>query len=152
MRRSLQTLLPACLGLLLAAGCDSRSSVPKLTEQPRAPVAMARPHQVVAPAGTRQDDYYWLRDDTRSNPEMLSYLKAENAYADAVLAHTKPLQDQLYKEIVGRIKQDDATVPVRERGYWYYRRFETGKEYPIFARKHEKLDAAEEILIDANAR
>lgn len=152
MRRSLQTLLPACLCLLITVGCDSRSSTPKLPEQPQAPIAIARPHQVVAPAGTRQDDYYWLRDDTRSNPEMLSYLKAENAYADAMLAHTKPLQDQLYKEIVGRIKQDDATVPVRQRGYWYYRRYETGKEYPIYARKHETLEAPEQMLVDANAR
>src|SRR5690349_23159631 len=152
MRRSLQTLLPACLCLLITVGCDSRSSTPKLPEQPQAPIAMARPHQVVAPAGTRQDDYYWLRDDTRSNPEMLSYLKAENAYADAMLAHTKPLQDQLYKEIVGRIKQDDATVPVRQRDYWYYRRYETGKEYPIYARKHETLEAPEQMLVDANAR
>jgi hypothetical protein len=74
-----------------------------------------------------------LRDDSRSDKEVIRYLQAENAYADATLAHTKPLQEQTYKEIVGRIKQDDSTVPYRKRGYWYYRRYDTGKEYPIYA-------------------
>jgi len=155
MRRSLPSLVPACLCLLITVGCDSRSSTsppPIPSEQPRAPIATARPHQVVAPGGTRQDDYYWLRDDTRSNPEMLSYLKAENAYTDSVLAHTKPLQEKLYKEIVGRIKQDDATVPFRQRGYWYYRRYETGKEYAILTRKQGTVEAPEQVLIDGNAR
>jgi oligopeptidase B len=155
MRRLLPALIPACLCLLVTVACDSRSSTPAasaMSEQPRPPVAAVRPHQVVAPAGTRQDDYYWLRDDTRSNPEMLSYLKAENAYTDAMLAGSKALQDKLYQEIVGRIKQDDATVPWRQRGYWYYRRYEAGKEYPIHARKQGTLDAPEQILIDANAR
>src|SRR5262249_45983638 len=79
------------------------------------PIAAARPHQIQSPNGTREDDYYWLRDDTRTNPEMLAYLKAENAYTDANLAHTKPLQEQLYSEFVGRIKQDDSTVPHRKK-------------------------------------
>src|SRR5262245_29629543 len=98
------------------------------------PVAAERPHAVESPNGSRNDEYYWLRDDTRTNKEMLAHLAAENAYTDAVLGHTKPLQEKLYTEIVGRIKQDDASVPYRDRGYWYYSRFETGKEYPIYAR------------------
>ena len=73
---------------------------------------------------------------------MLAYLDAENAYADAVLAPTKPLQEKLYGEIVGRIKQDDSSVPYRERGYWYYTRFETGKDYPIHARRKGTMDGA----------
>jgi len=89
------------------------------------PVAAAHPHDVESPNGPRNDDYYWLRDDTRTKKEMLDYLAAENGYTDAVLAHTKPLQEKIYNEIVGRIKQDDASVPFRKRGYWYYRRFET---------------------------
>jgi oligopeptidase B len=143
------------LALALIAGCDRDSSgqATKATSAaPQPPVAAARPHQVVSPNGTRSDEYYWLRDDTRKNPEMLAYLKAENAYADAVLAHTKPLQDELYKEIVGRIKQDDSTVPFQHKGYWYYRRYDTGKEYPIFARKRESIEAAEQIMLDANER
>src|SRR5438552_13974856 len=89
---------------------------------PPAPTAPQRPHAVTAPAGTRNDEYYWLRDDTRKNPELLAHLAAENAYADAVLAPTKPLQQKLYDEIVARVKQDDASVPYRLRGYWYYTR------------------------------
>jgi oligopeptidase B len=118
-------------------------------ETTKPPVAARKPHQVKAPFGaTREDEYYWLRDDTRKNPEMLAYLKAENAYADAVMAPTRPVQDTLYKEIVGRIKQDDSTVPYLDNGYWYYTRFETGGNYPIVARKKGSLDAAEEIILN----
>ena len=110
-----------------------------------------QPHAVEAPFGAvRNDDYYWLRDDAREDPQVLAYLDAENAYADTVLAPTRPLQETLYSEIVGRIKQDDASVPYRERGYWYYTRFETGKDYPIQARRKGSMEAAEEILLDVN--
>jgi len=116
---------------------------------PTPPVAAKKPHQVKAPFGaSREDEYYWLRDDTRKNAEMLAYLKAENAYADAVMAPTKPVQEALYKEIVGRIKQDDSTVPYLDNGYWYYTRFETGGNYPIVARKKGNMDAAEEIILN----
>src|SRR5262245_35569293 len=66
----------------------------------RPPVAAKRPHAIESPNGTRSDEYYWLRDDTRANPEMLGYVNAENSYADAMLAHVKPLEETLYKEIV----------------------------------------------------
>ncbi|MET0290593.1 MAG: S9 family peptidase [Pseudoxanthomonas sp.] len=116
------------------------------------PDAAKRPHVVKAPFGAeRQDEYYWLRDDARKDPAMLEYLNAENAYADAVMAPLKPLQDTLYKEIVARIKQDDASVPYRERGFWYYTRFETGKDYPIHARREGRMDAPEQVLLDVNA-
>ncbi len=134
---------------------------------PTPPDAARHPHTVTAPHGAqRQDPYYWLRDDARTNPEVIGYLQAENAYADALLAASKPVQDTLYEEIVGRIKQDDASVPLRERGYWYYARFETGKDYPIHARRKDGpgVDAAaillanaagdfsgEQILLDVNA-
>lgn len=118
---------------------------------PVPPDAAKHPHVVKAPFGaTRNDDYYWLRDDKRENKDMLAYLQAENAYADQLLAPLKPLEDTLYKEIVGRIKQDDSSVPARERGYWYYSRFETGQDYPIHARRKGSMDAAEEILLDVN--
>ena len=114
------------------------------------PVAAARPHQVESPSGARTDDYYWLRDDERKNQEMLDYLNAENAYTDAALAPVRPLQEKIYDEIVARIKQDDSSVPYRKKGYWYYRRFETGKEYPVYARKKGTLEAPEQILLDVN--
>ena len=130
------------------------------------PDAEKRPHTVASPHGERQDEYYWLRDDTRKDAQMLAYLNAENAYADAVLAPLAPLEDKLYDEIVARIKQDDSSVPARDHGYWYYSRFETGKDYPIHARRADRdglyalaIQAAnnsgdfsgEEILLNVNA-
>ncbi len=107
-------------------------------DTPTPPDAAKKPHVVKAPHGAeRQDEYYWLRDDKRENADMLGYLKAENAYADALLGPLKPVQDKLYEEIVARIKQDDASVPFRDRGWWYYSRFEAGKDYPIHARRKD---------------
>ena len=121
-------------------------------QEVKPPVAAKRPHIVRAPFGAeRTDDYYWLRDDTRKNPEMLAHLAAENAYTDAVLAPVKPLADTLFKETVGRIKQDDASVPYRKNGYWYYTRFETGADYPIVARRKGSMDAPEQVLFDQPA-
>ena len=115
------------------------------------PLIAKKPHAVTAPHGaTRNDDYYWLRDDTRKNPEMLAVLNAENVYADTILASSKPTADILYKEITGRIKQDDSSVPYFKNGYWYYSRFETGKDYAIIARRKVTMDAPEEILFDQN--
>jgi oligopeptidase B len=117
---------------------------------PQPPVAAKKPHPVVSPNGTREDEYYWLRDDKRENAEMLAYLNAENRYADEMLAHTNALKTKVYEEIVGRLKQDDSTVPYLMNGYWYYKRFETGKEYPIYARRKGSRDGAEEILLNVN--
>ena len=122
------------------------------TDLPTPPDVAKKPHVVKAPHGAeRIDEYYWLRDDTRKDPAMLAYLDAENAYADALLAPHKPLQDKLYDEVVARIKQDDSSVPYMERGYWYYTRFETGQDYPIHARRKGSMDTAEEVLLDVNA-
>ena len=116
------------------------------------PVIAKRPHAVTAPHGaTRIDDYYWLRDDTRENAEVLAVLNAENAYADAVLAESQPLAETLYAEITGRIRQDDSSVPYFKHGYWYYSRFETGKDYAIIARRMGSMEAPEEILFEQNA-
>ena len=120
-------------------------------ESPKPPVIAKKAHAVTAPHGAvRNDDYYWLRDDTRKNPEMLAVLNAENAYADAMLASSKPTAGKLYAEITGRIKQDDSSVPFLRKGYWYYTRFETGKDYAIIARRKGSMEAPEEILFDQN--
>jgi oligopeptidase B len=134
------------LGLLaLLPGIALAQSAPT----PKPPVAATKPHEVKGPGGlVRQDEYYWLRDDTRKNAEMLAYLKAENDYADALLAPLKPLQEKLYSEIVGRIKQDDASVPYRKRGYLYYSRFEAGQDYPVIARRRGSMSAPEQMLLD----
>lgn len=148
-----RSVLSACVSVGILTACHpGENSVSPSSDNGSLtpPVAAIRPFEVKSPHGTRVDPYYWLRDDTRSDKEMLDYLKAENAYTDAVLAHTKPLQETIYKEIVGRIKQDDSTVPYRYRGYWYYTRYDTGKEYPIYARKRGTLEAPEEIMLDVN--
>ena len=117
---------------------------------PTPPVAAKKPFVVKGPAN-RTDEYYWLRDDSRKSPEMIAYLNAENAYADAYLAPLKPLEERLFSEIVGRIKQDDASVPVRERGYYYYTRYEVGGDYPIVARRRGSMNAPEEVLLNQPA-
>lgn len=118
---------------------------------PPPPDAAKKPHTVRAPFGAeRVDEYYWLRDDKRKDPEMLAYLNAENAYVDAVMKRLKPLEDRLYDEIVGRIKQDDSSVPYRERGYWYYSRFETGKDYPVHARRRDVAGMSAQAIQKAN--
>jgi oligopeptidase B len=114
------------------------------------PVAAIRPHVVASPHGERIDPYYWLRDDERTNPEVLAYLAAENAYRERCSAPLKPFENALYEEIVARLKQDDSTVPYRLHGYWYHTRFEPGKEHPIFARRKDAPEAPEEIMLDAN--
>ena len=110
-----------------------------------------RTHRVASPNGEREDPYYWLRDDTRSDPAVLGYLQAENEYTDAMLAPVKPLIDQLYAEIVARLKQDDSTVPVRYRGFWYAIRYTTGQEYPIVVRRADVAGSEETVLLDGNA-
>ncbi|WP_226426860.1 S9 family peptidase [Xanthomonas sp. NCPPB 2865] len=136
---------------LLIASLMTTSVPSAFAALPSPPDVAKRPHVVKAPFGaTRSDDYYWLRDDKREDKAMLAYLNAENAYTDTVMAPLKPLEDTLYTEIVGRIKQDDASVPYRERGYWYYTRFEAGKDYPIQARRKGSMDAPEQILLDVN--
>jgi oligopeptidase B len=112
------------------------------------PVAATRPHPIVSPHGTREDPYYWLRDDSRQDPEVLAYLRAENAWTDAALAPLQGLQERIYEEIIGRIKQDDCSVPWRRHGYWYYSRYETGSEHPILARRAGTMQAPEEVLLD----
>ncbi len=128
--------------LLITTGCT------QMKEKPVPPVAEKKPKELTIHGHTRVDDYFWLRE--RENPEVIAYLEAENAYTEAMLEHTKPLQEKLYQEIVGRIKQTDESVPYFWNGYHYYTRFEEGKEYPIYCRKKGSMEAAEEIMLDVN--
>ncbi len=115
------------------------------------PVAARHPYEVTSPIGSRRDDYYWLRDDTRQSATVLEYLNEENAYRDALMAPTQALQQKLYNELVGRLKPDDASVPVHEHGYWYYTRFEPGLDYPVYARRLGSMRAPEQVMLDGNA-
>lgn len=112
------------------------------------PIAKQQPKVLETHGHQRQDPYFWLNE--RENPEVIDYLKAENAYKEEVLAPTKNFQGTLFEEMKGRIKQDDSSVPYRKDDYFYYSRYETGKEYPIYCRKKGALTADEEIILDVN--
>ncbi len=117
-----------------------------MTAQP--PSAEAKPKEMTEHGHVRNDPWYWLND--RENPEVIAYLNAENAYKDAVMADLKDVQEELFQEIKGRIKEKDESVPQFDNGYWYYYRFVEGGEYPIHCRKAKTLDAPEEIMLDVN--
>ena len=130
------------LSFFLLIGCS------KEKEKPVPPVAQKISKELTIHSDTRIDNYFWLRE--RDNPEVIEYLKAENAYIEAMTAHTEMLQEKLYNEIIGRIKQTDMSVPYMLRGNLYYTRYEEGKEYPVYCRKKGGEDAPEEILLDVN--
>lgn len=125
---------------MLISGCNSCKRAP----QP--PVATRIEKQLTIHGDTRLDFYYWMRD--RENPEVISYLNAENEYLSAKMAHTESLQQQLFEEMSNRIKQDERSAPFFDNGYYYYSRFEAGGEYPIFCRRKGSMDAPEEIIIN----
>ncbi len=114
----------------------------------KAPIANKIPKELKIHGETRIDNYYWL--NKREDPEVLKYLETENAYLDTMLAHTKAFQNSLFEEMKGRIKEDDQSLPYKQDGYFYYTRYEEGKEYPINCRKKGSLEAEEEIMFNQN--
>jgi oligopeptidase B len=112
------------------------------------PVAARKPHSIVQHGEERVDDYRWLQDKT--DPAVMAYLEAENAYTETHMAGTRELQERLYQEMLARIKQTDLSVPYRENGWYYYSRTEEGKQYPIYCRKRGTLEAPEEVVLDLN--
>lgn len=115
----------------------------------QAPVARKIPAKLEKHGHVRVDNYYWLRD--RDNPEVLAYLNQENGYAAQQMAHTREFEEKLFEEIKGRIKPSDVSVPYKRDDYYYYTRYEPGKEYPIYARKRGSLEQPEEVMLDGNA-
>ena len=96
----------------------------------------------------RVDNYFWMNN--REDKDVINYLKAENTYCDAMMAHTKDFQKELFEELKARIKEDDSSVPYKYNGYWYITKFKKGKNYPIYTRKKDHLEAKEELLFDCN--
>jgi oligopeptidase B len=137
---SLTTLILAFVFGLPAA--DTSSSLPA------PPVAKKEPKVTKINEQKLVDNYFWLRD--KKNPDVKAYLDAENAYTDAVMKPTEPLQKKLYDEMLSRIKETDVEVPYKEGDYFYYARTEAGKQYGIRCRKKGSMDAPEEILLDVN--
>ncbi len=115
---------------------------------PKPPVAKKAPHTVTIHGEKLVDNYYWLRN--KDSKDVLAFLNAENAYTEAVMKPTQALQEKIYKEMLGRIKQTDLSVPWPEGGYLYYTRTEEGKQYTIHCRK-KGPQGKEEVLLDVNA-
>lgn len=119
-------------------------------QPPKPPIAKKIPKTTQIHGYTVTDEYAWLADKTKTDKDMLAYLKAEEDYATTIMAGTKPFQDALYTEMLARIKETDENVPYRYGDFFYYTRTEQGKQYPIYCRKKGSLTAAEEITIDMN--
>src|SRR5690606_284078 len=113
-----------------------------------APVAAKKPVRLEKHGDVRTDDYYWMRE--RENPEVVEHLKRENDYYAQMTASWRPFEQSLFEEMKARIKEDDASVPYFFNGYYYFTRYETGKNYPIYSRRKESLEAPEEIMFDVN--
>lgn len=127
---------------VLMTGCNIEKNKMK------APRATKISKELTEHNDTRIDNYFWLND--RSNPDVIAYLEQENAYTKEKMKDVEVLQKDLYSEIIGRIKQDDQSVPYFDNGYYYYTRFEEGKEYPLFCRKKQSLDSPEEVMLNIN--
>ena len=135
-------------GCVIFAPVYSQIKTNKMSDKIQPPVAKIVPKILEKHGDQRIDNYYWLNN--RENPEVIDYLNKENEYYHQATAHTKPLQDELFLEMKSRIKEDDSSVPYLYNGYYYITRFETGKDYPIYARKKGSLAANEEIMFDCN--
>ena len=146
------TILKSPICFFMFTGClifmFMKCSSDKPMENVMPPIAEKKPKELTIHGDTRLDNYFWLRE--RENPEVIKYLEAENDYTGKKLRHTEKFQEKLYKEIVGRIKGSDMSVPYKDNGYYYYTRYEKGGEFPIYARKKGSLDAGEEIMLNVN--
>lgn len=142
-------IVPQFIVILLLTGCNSTNvKVTNQSDFPPPPVAKKIAQTFQEFGHERVDNYYWIRDN--KNPDVLDYLAQENNYTNSVMSSTKELQDKIYQEIIGRIKEEDQSYPTYINGYHYYSRTESNKQYPIYCRKKESLDAPEEIIFDVN--
>jgi oligopeptidase B len=142
-----RALLLIWVPLSLFAGCQSTPPQHARSEN-QPPITKKVPHITTIHGERLVDNYYWLRQ--KDNPEVLAYLKAEDAYTDWFMKPTKPLQETLYKEMLGRVQETDQSVPYRQGDWFYYHRTEEGKQYPIHCRRKGSVDAPEEITLDLN--
>src|SRR5258706_422717 len=130
--------------VVILASCTN--AVSNETSDLKAPVTKKTVKIFNEHGGTRTDDYFWLNDPKDS--AVINHLKEENAYMEAYMKHTEGLQKEIYNELVARIDQKAESVPRKANGYWYYTRYEEGKQYPLFCRKKNDLSAAEEVFLN----
>lgn len=140
-------LILSCVCIIFATSYSQTNAL-KMTDKITPPSAKKVSKALEKHGDKRTDDYFWLNE--RENPEVIDYLKSENSYYEQMTAHTKNFQKDLFKEMKGRIKEDDASVPYFFNGYFYITRFEKGKDYPIYSRKKGSLKAEEEIMFNCN--
>ncbi len=153
-----KNVLPVAVLLLIISCTDNTKGVTTRTpikwpEGVVAPTTEKKPYEMVAHGDKRIDNYYWMNDFFKKGPDstkVVDYLKAENAYVDTMMSGAKEFRKKLYDELKGRIKEKDESVPYKDNGYWYYTRVEEGKNYAVYCRKKETLDAPEEIIHNAN--
>ena len=144
--------------LIFTVACKNETKNMKSTDA-KYPVAEKQPTKLEKHGDVRVDNYFWMRlSDAQKNAEtkdeqtkkVVNYLESENDYYDKVTDYTKKFQEDLFEEMKGRIKEDDSSVPYKDNGYFYITRYETGKQYPIYSRKKENLEAEEKILFNVN--
>src|ERR1051325_5109907 len=140
----MKTTAHARMGTLLGSAALLLAATSTLISQSatgvvKPPVAAKQPRTITVHGDSRVDDYFWLRE--KSNPAVMDYLKAEDAYADSVMKPTEALQESLYKEMLGHIKESDETVPYRFGEDFYFSRTRAGQQYPIYYRRHGRPSA-----------
>jgi oligopeptidase B len=154
-------IIPAIIiAALVISSCNNKDSemtktAYKWADSVAPPVAEKKAKELIAHGDTRIDNYYWMNDYFKKGPDstkVVDYLKAENAYYDTMMSGTKILQENLYTEMKARIKEKDESVPTFKNGYFYYSRVVEGKDYFVYCRKKGTLQAAEEVLLDVNAK
>jgi oligopeptidase B len=136
--------------LLIAACSNHNNEALNTMSNTTAPIAKKVPHKMVIHNHTRIDDYYWMRDDSRKNPEILAHLAAENNYTKAQLQHTEAMQEHLFQEIKARIEKDDSSVPTKKGDFYYASQMKGENEYPIYVRSSDFAGTNLEVLLDVN--
>ncbi len=143
---SKQPIILCIFSLIFALSCTTEKS--KELNTIEAPKAEKKLHQHEKHGDVRDDHYFWLND--RENPEVIAYLEKENEYYKKRMSMYETFEKDLFEELKSRIVEDDESVPYFLNGYWYQVKFQKGKDYPIYVRKKESLDAPEEIIVDVN--
>ncbi|MCK8136403.1 MULTISPECIES: S9 family peptidase [Pseudoalteromonas] len=146
------------ISLAILGGCNKAPDVEQSAKIENAatqiavmpPVAKKVPYEMSIHGDTRIDNYYWMRDDERKDPEVISYLEAENAYTDTMLAHTKTLQTKLFEELKGRIQKDDDSVPVKNGDYYYSSQTRGDNEYATYVRSSDFAGTDQQVILDVN--
>ena len=136
-----------CATAMITVGCNQKNTK-TLIKEIKAPIADKKPRNLKKHEDIRVDDYFWMNE--RDHPEVIDYLERENDYYNKITASTKDFQKSLFEEMKARIKEDDSSVPYKSNGYWYYRRYETGKDYPFYCRKKDSIDSEEIVVFDNN--